>query len=70
LAGNLGLIGGKAVYDEYDPQKKTVILLPPSKTADIYKPGDTVEVTVAGTVEDPAGNAMDTANNKASGIAS
>ena len=60
--------GGTAIYDPYDPNKRTVILLPPTSSTQFFFPGDLV--TVAPTIEDPSGNSMETSKNKASTIAS
>lgn len=62
------LTGGLAVYDTNDPTHKTVLLLPNS--TDIYQPGDDVEVRVASTVLDPAGNSLDVNNDRAATNAS
>lgn len=53
-------LGGSAIFDKYDPKKKTVILIPPSKKSNFFSPGDKVKVTVASTLVDPENNKMNT----------
>jgi hypothetical protein len=60
--------GGQALFDTNDPTHKTVLLLPNGFNA--YIPGDNVEIRVATTVLDPAGNSVDSSDDDASANAS
>ena len=53
-----GSLGGGATFDINDTTNKTVLLQPPTAGTDLFKPGDTVRVTVADSVLDPAGNGI------------
>jgi hypothetical protein len=53
-----GNLGGTIILDADDPTNKSVLLVPPTSNADVFKPGDSVTVAVAATVVDPAGNPM------------
>ncbi len=64
-----GGLSGRALYSTDDPTHKSVLLLPPNG-ADIYKPGDTILLTVATTVMDPAGNTLSPSQATASANAS
>lgn len=57
-------LGGIAVYDTYDPQKTTVLLLPPSTTTNLFQPGDIVEVSLALTVQDSEGVTLNSEKSK------
>ena len=50
---------GSAVFDASDLTHKTVLLLPRDISAALFSSGDTLEVRVATTVLDPAGNSVD-----------
>ena len=60
----------KAVFDSSDPTHKTVLLVLSDTDDDIFEPGDDIEVRVATTVLDPAGNSIDSSNDDASAVAS
>jgi hypothetical protein len=78
--GSVTNFGGRAVYDTNDPTHKTILLLPGTNnpigrpiepsTVDVYRPGDNVEIRVATTVLDPAGNSVDSSDDDASANAS
>ncbi len=67
--GQLTNFQGRAVFDTNDPTHKTVLLLPGAGN-EVYLPGDNVEVRVATTVLDPAGNSVDSNDDEASANAS
>ena len=50
---------GSAVFDASDPTDKTVLLLPRDISAALFSSGDTLDVRIASTVLDPAGNSLD-----------
>ena len=56
-------LGGTAVYDDTDTTHRTILLLPPSTTEDLFASGTQIQVTVFETVVDPAGNPIDPAKN-------
>lgn len=57
-------LGGRALFDPHDPHKRTILLLPPQPNATLFRPGDTVEVTLAPTIQDAAGQPLNPAQNK------
>jgi len=58
-------LGGNAFYDPADPSGRTVVLTPPPG-ANLFQPGDRIQVSVSATVLDPAGNALHTGHQSAS----
>ncbi len=67
--GSAGL-GGKAVFDTMDPSHKSVLLLPSNPVTNIYEPGDVVTIKLDSTVQDPAGNSMNSSELEVAGTAS
>lgn len=57
-------LGGKAVFDPHDPEKKTILLLPAHKHQVLFRPGDDVEITIANTIQDLEGVALNPSKNK------
>lgn len=69
--GTWASLGGRAKFDPYDPQGKTIVLYfaesDPRKTRNVFLPGDEVEVTAIPTIQDNQGHAMQTNNNRHQG---
>lgn len=62
-------LGGTAIYDPNDETGQTILLLPPALGsagfADVFVPGDTIQVKAANTLSDPAGNFIDISHDTA-----
>ena len=56
-------LGGEAIYDPYDPQGKTVLLVLSNKENNLFHPGDTIKVTIQSTIVNPAGENLNTTKN-------
>lgn len=69
--GTWASLGGRAKFDPYDPERKTIVLYfpesDPRKTRNVFLPGDEVEVTATPTIQDNQGHAMQTGNDKHKG---
>ncbi len=53
-----GSLGGSATFDVDDTTNQTVLLQPPTAGTDLFRPGDLVNVNIANSVLDPAGNSI------------
>jgi len=56
-------LGGEAIYDPYDPQGKTVLLVLSNKENNLFHPGDTIKVTIQSTIVNPAGETLNITKN-------
>lgn len=62
-SGTWASLGGTAQFDPLDKTFKTVLLALLDKNANLFAPGDTIQVTMTNPVMDPAGNRIDAAKN-------
>jgi len=65
FSGTWGSLGGQSQYAAWDHSYKTVLLLPGPYWQPLHS-GDQIELIVAQTVSDPAGNAISPKHNRAS----
>lgn len=63
-AGNWFDLGGLAMFDPYDPTGKTVLLLLKNQAYDIFKPGDTIDLSVSQTITNAAQESVDSQHRK------
>lgn len=62
-SGSWASLGGTAQFDPLDKTFKTVLLALLDKNADLFAPGDTIQVNMTNPVMDPAGNRIEAAKN-------